>query len=64
MPKVKYVHVVRLDGYRKFIVLYDDGTWEELFRFHWTNPQKIDGKLFLRKTRDEAFDLAIQLLEI
>ena len=61
MKKIKYIHVVKLDSCNKFIVLYDDGTWEELFQFHWSNVPKIDGKLFLRKTRSEAMDMYYQL---
>ena len=61
MKKIIYTHVVRLDNYRKFIVLYDDGTWEELFKFRWDNVPKIDGKLFLRKTRSEAVELHYRL---
>ena len=62
MKIIKYIHVVRLDSYRKFIVLYDDGTWEELFRFRWNNIPKIDGKLFLKKTRSEAIEIYDRLI--
>lgn len=61
MKKIRYTHVVRLDSCNKFIALYDDGTWEELFKFRWDNVPKIDGKLFLRKTRSEAVELHYQL---
>lgn len=61
MKKIKHIHVVRLDSHRKLIALYDDGTWEELFQFHWNDVPKIDGKLFLRKTRDEAIELHYRL---
>lgn len=62
MKIIKHIHVVRLDSYRKFIVLYEDGTWEELFQFHWNNVPKIDGKLFIRKTRSEAIEIYNQLI--
>lgn len=63
MKRIKYIHVMkRSGGYNHMVALYDDGTWEELFRFHWSNMPKIDGKLFLRKTREEAMDLYRQLL--
>ena len=54
--KIKYVHVVRNDRYRKFVVLYDDKTWEELFQVD-SRDETVDGKLFLRKTRDEAMEI-------
>lgn len=63
MKKIKYTHVVFRDcGYRVMIVLYDDGTWEELFKYFRTKWSIIDGKLFLRKTREEAIELYNQLV--
>jgi hypothetical protein len=61
MKKIKYVHVVKLDSYRKYIALYEDETWEELFQVRYLNATQIDGKLFLRKTRTEAIDIYNQL---
>lgn len=55
---VKYTHRVKSGKNSKFIVLYEDGTWEELFKFNEHGDIKWDScKKFHGKTRDEAIDL-------
>ena len=56
MNKIKYAHVVRNDGYRRIIALYEDGSWENLFNLH-SHKELFDGKKIIGKTKNEAIEI-------
>jgi hypothetical protein len=52
---IEYVHVIKNDGYRRIIVLYTNGTWENIAEIHH-NRELFNGRSLVRKTRNEALD--------
>lgn len=45
----------------ELIALYEDGTWEKIFEYRWTNPDNVKrftgGKHLVGKTRGEAITM-------